>query len=226
MNSETDDLNIDILKRGNRRTVSIHLTRDGKLEVRAPYLVLLFMIRRFVSSKREWILRAKQKIALHAKKKIVSYIDGSVIRLAGEEYSLKYTDGTSILKVGKTLLFPRKFLSKPSFHFALWARKEAKKILLARTKYYAEIMDVSFTRVSIRDTSSRWGSCSRTGSINYCWRLILADLSVLDYVVIHELSHISHHNHGKDFWKRVERFCSLYKIYRAWLKNHGDTLVV
>lgn len=224
-NGEAEIL-IDILKRGNRRTVSLHITREGKLEVRAPYLVPLFMIRRFVSSKRDWILRVKQKTVVHAKKKIVEYSDGSVIQLAGEEYVLKLTNGVSILKVGKSLLFPLKFFPKASYYFALWARNEAKKILLARTKHYAEIMGVSFRRMSIRDTSSRWGSCSRSGSINYCWRLILADLPVLDYVVIHELSHLSFHNHGKDFWKRVEKFCPLYKIHRKWLKDHGDTLVV
>ena len=223
---ETAELKIDILKRTHRGSVSIHITRDGMLEVRAPYLVPLFMIRRFIASKRDWILRAKQKTIAHAKKKIISYLDGSVIRLSGEEYMLRHTDGVSLLKVGKTILFPKKFLSKASFHFSDWARKEAKKILLVRTKYHAEIMGVSFARVSVRDTSSRWGSCSRSGSINYCWRLILADILVLDYVVVHELSHITHHNHGKEFWKRVEKFCPLYKIHRKWLKDHGDTLVV
>ncbi|MEK7591901.1 MAG: SprT family zinc-dependent metalloprotease [Patescibacteria group bacterium] len=226
MKDEKDELTIDILKRGNRSSVSLHITRDGKLEVRAPYLVPLFMIRRFVSSKREWIVRTKEKMQHHKKSKIVDYEDGAILSLAGEKYIVKLTDGSAILKVGTLLCFPKKFLSKASFHFSLWARKEAKKILLARTKLYAEIMGVSFTRVSIRDTSSRWGSCSRTGSINYCWRLILADILVLDYVVIHELSHISHHNHGKEFWRRVEKFCPLYKIHRKWLKDYGDTLTV
>ena len=114
---ETAELKIDILKRTHRGSVSIHITRDGMLEVRAPYLVPLFMIRRFIASKRDWILRAKQKTIAHAKKKIISYLDGSVIRLSGEEYMLRHTDGVSLLKVGKTILFPKKFLSKASVSF-------------------------------------------------------------------------------------------------------------
>ena len=105
-------------------------------------------------------------------------------------------------------------------------RSFAKKYLTERMELFSKLMEVSYRHISIRDTKSRWGSCSSSGTISFAYRLILAPPDVIDYVVIHGLSHVTHHHHRKDFWERVEQFCPSYKLLRAWLQKIGHTLKI
>ena len=88
---------------------------------------------------------------------------------------------------------------------------------------YSGLRPVGFT---IRKQTTRWGSCSSKGTLSFNWRLMLAPPRVLDYVVVHELCHITHMNHSKDFWNKVESIMPDYKIYRDWLKKNGSTLTI
>jgi len=81
-----------------------------------------------------------------------------------------------------------------------------------------------YSRINIRDTKSRWGSCSAEGNISYSWRLILAPNSVLDYLVVHEVSHLVEMNHSINFWNEVETLMPNYKEFRSWLKLNGERL--
>ena len=104
------------------------------------------------------------------------------------------------------------------------ARGEAREILSISARYWAVRMGVRYGRIAIREQKTRWGSCSEKGNLNFNWRIVLAPPEVRDYVVIHELCHLSHLNHSKEFWVRVQEFCPEYKIYRRWLKENGHTL--
>lgn len=104
-------------------------------------------------------------------------------------------------------------------------REQARKVINLRAEYYAQELNVKYNRIAIRDTSSRWGSCSSLGNLNFSWRLILAPDYVLDYVVIHELCHLLEMNHSKAFWDHVASIQPSYKISRNWLKNHGQELM-
>ncbi|MGE0212714.1 MAG: M48 family metallopeptidase [Parvibaculaceae bacterium] len=105
-----------------------------------------------------------------------------------------------------------------------WLKREAKQELTAASRAYAERMDVRFTRVTVRDTSSRWGSCSAGGALSYSWRLILAPAFVLDYVAAHEVAHLIEMNHSKAFWTLVHRHCARAQEARRWLKASGASL--
>ncbi len=105
-------------------------------------------------------------------------------------------------------------------------RKAAMDYIPKRVAYYAGIMDVSYSKISIRDAKTRWGSCSSSGNLSFSWRLMLAPFSVLDYVVVHELCHRVHMNHSKEFWHLVEHYIPDYKIKRKWLKENGKHLHV
>ena len=85
-------------------------------------------------------------------------------------------------------------------------RNLAREVLGARTGYYARKMGVTYGRISIREQKTRWGSCSSVGNLNYNWKLVLMPPEILDYVVVHELCHILHHDHSAAFWREVERF--------------------
>jgi predicted metal-dependent hydrolase len=86
-------------------------------------------------------------------------------------------------------------------------------------------LDVTYKRITIRDTRSRWGSCSTTGTLSFSWRLALAPREVLDYVVVHELCHLRHHDHSRRFWTLVAEAWPQYREHKAWLDNHGWELL-
>lgn len=105
-----------------------------------------------------------------------------------------------------------------------WLKAQARSDLSTASERYAKQMGLKFTRLSIRDQSSRWGSCSSSGALSYSWRLILAPSDVLDYVAAHEVAHLAEMNHGPAFWNLVERHCAHSKSARQWLKQHGRSL--
>lgn len=96
--------------------------------------------------------------------------------------------------------------------------------LTEASKRYAKFLNVTVSKVSIRDTHSRWGSCTSAGNLSYSWRLAFAPEEVTKYVCAHEVSHLVHMNHSSAFWKTVEKICPTYKKHRDWLRVHGRQL--
>jgi hypothetical protein len=105
-----------------------------------------------------------------------------------------------------------------------WYRREARRRIGAVLEERAAALGVDVARVSIRDTSSRWGSCSTTGALSFSWRLLLAPAAVLDYVVVHELCHRREHNHSRRFWAHVASACPSWREHARWLREHGREL--
>lgn len=105
-----------------------------------------------------------------------------------------------------------------------YLKREAKKDLERASRAAAAALGVSLTRVSIRDQSSRWGSCSTTGVLSYSWRLILAPPFVLNYLAAHEAAHLVEMNHSRRFWRLVERINPDITRAKAWLDAHGSDL--
>jgi predicted metal-dependent hydrolase len=103
-------------------------------------------------------------------------------------------------------------------------KRAAKSDLEAASRLAAERLGVKLKRVSIRDPSSRWGSCSTTGVLSYSWRLIFAPPFVLDYLAAHEIAHLVEMNHSRAFWRLVERICPHVTRAKAWLDAHGSEL--
>lgn len=102
----------------------------------------------------------------------------------------------------------------------------AKKVIPEKVAYYARLMNVTYGRISIRKQKTRWGSCSREGNLNFNCLLMMVPSEVLDYVVVHELSHRIEMNHSKAFWEQVETVCPKYRIWRKWLKENGNKLMI
>ena len=98
----------------------------------------------------------------------------------------------------------------------------AKVIIPDRVSYWAEKKRVTYSRITIREQKTRWGSCSSSGGLNFNWKLILMPEKVLDYVVIHELAHRKEMNHSEKFWREVEIMMPDYKEQRRWLKENGN----
>ena len=104
-------------------------------------------------------------------------------------------------------------------------KKEAKKNFVDVSIHYAKMLDVEVKRIQLRDTATRWGSCNRSGTICYSWRLIFAPPFVLDYLCAHEVAHLRHMDHGKKYWALVEEICPHMNQARVWLKTNGNALL-
>ena len=106
-----------------------------------------------------------------------------------------------------------------------WYREQARVEIARAVEREALRLDVAYTRITIRDQLTRWGSCSKTGALSFNWRLILAPPAILTYVVVHELCHRIHHDHSVDFWAAVAAARPTYAEERAWLAEHGPELL-
>lgn len=103
-------------------------------------------------------------------------------------------------------------------------RKIAKQEITARAEKMARKLGKRINRVTVRDTRSRWGSCSSTGNLSFSWRLVFAPSEVLEYVIAHEVAHLRFMNHSQKFWDMVEYLCPDYEVAKEWLKLHGKEL--
>ncbi len=103
-------------------------------------------------------------------------------------------------------------------------RAEAKRELQSAVDRHARNLGAQPNRLTIRDTRSRWGSCSIKGHLNFSWRLVLAPPDILDYVAAHEVAHLIEMNHSQAFWTQVEKTYGPCRQARAWLKQHGSLL--
>ncbi len=105
-------------------------------------------------------------------------------------------------------------------------RNAAKDYFTKRVAFYHQMTGGIYHTITIRDQKSRWGSCSSRGTLSFSYRLMFAPPRVLDYVVVHELCHLTHMNHSADFWGMVQRIMPDYRIYKQWLKDHGHELTL
>ena len=103
--------------------------------------------------------------------------------------------------------------------------KQARTDLLAAVTRHAEALGVGPRRMTLRDTTTRWGSCSSSGALNFSWRLVMAPPHVLDYLAAHEVAHLRHMNHSTAFWATTAQLIPDYKRAEAWLKVHGVELM-
>ncbi len=102
----------------------------------------------------------------------------------------------------------------------------AKEYFPKRAAYFRQFTGGTYNRITIRDQKTRWGSCSAKGTLSFNWRLMLAPPAILDYVVVHELCHLTHMNHSAAFWQAVEAVYPDYRSARRWLKEHGQELIL
>ena len=218
-------IKIDKIIRSKRKSIALEIGRDAKLIVRAPLRANLKFIEAIVKSKSNWIfqkqLQFKEKYSLVKDKKFIS--DEEFLYL-GNLYKLRYRKSHVTLDLEKHFYLSDKYENSAKAVFQYWYKEKAYEKLLERTVLFANQAGFTFNKIKISNARGRWGSCSYNGNINFSWRLIMAPLEVLDYVVVHELSHLKHRDHSSRFWNRVASIMPDYRIHRQWLKNNGHLL--
>ena len=105
-----------------------------------------------------------------------------------------------------------------------WLREKARETLTAKTTEWAQKMGVEFNQIFIKDQRTLWASCSGKKNLNFSYRIIKMPLAVQDYLMVHELAHLTYMNHGAEYWERVAQFCPDYKLHRRWLNENKDAI--
>lgn len=209
--------------RSRRRSISLVITREPALVIRAPFRVSEDYIQDLVNRKMTWIQKKLEEMAKRPKQN-KQYINGEEFLFLGKLYRLQITDNLKNIQVLDKLYLPQKKLPKARKHIVAWYKKQANEIIVKRTKVLAEKFDFNPSSIRISGAMRRWGSCNSKRRINFSWRLVMTPPEVIDYVIIHELSHLVHLNHSKSFWAKVKAVLPDYKDRIKWLKQNDNLL--
>jgi predicted metal-dependent hydrolase len=221
-------IEINKLIRSKRRTISLEITEDGTLIVRAPLKISTAVIEKFAYQKRFWIAE-KQKILKERFLKITPkrFVDGEEFMYLGKIFCLKIFDGKFIsLTANNALHFPRDLLPKAKQALVSWYKEQALQNITERVQHYARLANLKYRSIKITSAESRWGSCGARGSLNFSWRLIMAPQEVIDYVVVHEVAHLAVKNHSRRFWHKVQEIMPDYKQRKHWLRKNSHLFVM
>lgn len=220
-------VNIDEVKiiRSSRKSISIAVLLNGKVEARAPKYIPDFIIKQFIKSKRDWI-EERQKVAVKNVYLSKKFINGEKFMYLGKEYSLLLGSYIKIEIKDDKLLFPLALAPRGKEAIEKWYIKQAKSVIKNHVEHYAKILNTSYSAISFSDTRSKWGSCTHDNRLQFNWRLMMTPLLVIRYVVLHELVHTTEKNHSAIFWNKVRKINPSYKQQIKWLKLHGNKLHV
>ena len=216
-----------ILIRSKRKTMALYV-RNGIVEVRAPMRTSKKEIDKFVLSKEDWINeKLAQSVERINKRENFALRYGDMLTYRGSRYPIAAKDGDRMGFDNEKFYIPAGLTSEEIKRCCTEIYKHlAKRTLEARVNNFASIMSVTPTNIKVNSAKTRWGSCSAKKSLNFSWRLIMADDDVIDYVVVHELAHIIELNHSPRFWAIVERIIPDYRNKRAKLKKLQQKLSV
>ncbi|MFN8412009.1 MAG: SprT family zinc-dependent metalloprotease [Anaerolineales bacterium] len=218
-------IEINKLVRAKRRTIALIIERDGSLTVRAPKRASLGAIEQFINEKSNWILRTRERLKAIVASPQKQYINGEQFLYLGNLYELSLVPPQRpALKFESGFTLGKSAQPHGEAVFIKWYKEQAFQVISERVMNYSKQYGFSPKRVKISSARTRWGSCSPDGTLNFTWRLIMAPLPVVDYVVVHELVHLNIKNHSPKFWKAVEMIMPEYKTHRKWLRENGDRL--
>lgn len=209
--------------RSKRRTASLYVLPNATVLVKAPMRMRDSDINTFIHNNIAWIqkrLQAIQSLPIAVRK----YEHGEKFFFLGDLHSLDIGNYTQIAAKDGILHFPSFLKFRLKKEIDSWYMMQAKDVITRLVEKYAGEMNVAYRSLTFSDTKSRWGSCSHDNHLQFNWRLVMAPMLVIIYVVTHELAHINEKNHSEDFWRRVRRYNPSYRQSRKWLKDHGNLL--
>lgn len=195
-------------------------TKNRKVVLSMPKICSTNKAREFILNHLDWIEEHLSKLP-----PVKEFTDGEIISVLGRQIRLCHlpdslkaaAEQDGVLYVGGDLAF---------FHRRVkdYIKREAKKDFWKRSKALADQLNCPLENVTLKDTKSRWGSCSSLNNINYNWRIALAPQCVIDYLMAHEVSHLKHRDHSPAFWRCVKTLNPGAALGRNWLKAHGSEL--
>ncbi len=207
------------------KRIIIRISANKGVELIIPARASEKKAKEFLNNKSLWVINKYNEIKQRIIDKSIFFSIGARIPIMGEFYTITHSGlfrGISYIKDDNLVI---------SGDIASIERK-AKDFLIKLAK--AEITKIAdikarqvgknYKKIRLKDTSSRWGSCSTKGNLSFSWRLIMAPVDVMNYVVCHEIAHLKEHNHSAKFWHLVSVLCPDYEVSYNWLKNKGNSL--
>ena len=213
------EITLKLRKNPRARRMTLRISRvDGAVTLTVPRGVSEREALAFAREKEDWVRGhlARQDSVIHV-------AAGHRLSVAGAEFALSDGDGKRLKVESDRILLPQP-PDRGRAYLMAWLREQARVELTRASDIYAEQLGVHYSRLTLRDTRSRWGSCSSAGALMYSWRLILAPKSVLEYVAAHEVAHLKEMNHSSAFWDVVQELYGPHQAARAWLREEGPKL--
>lgn len=195
--------------------------KESSLVLTFPPRTSTSKIREFLKRCEPWVEKQLQKVSTPS-----PILPGEKLFLHGTAFECVIDPlrrKPTLCRITNTIRLPVKYKKQDLHDFF---KKMATDLLIPYVEHAAKIIGQSVEKITLKDTKSRWGSCSGRKTISLSWRLILAPPEVAQYVCIHETAHLLHMNHSKAFWKVVEGFCPAYRSHQKWLKIHGPSLML
>ena len=224
----TTNIAFDVIFK-NRKNMEIAVEPPNNITVTAPIGTKEEEILKKVESKGIWIIQKiysfKHMQYRHIERE---FVNGESFMYLGRNYSLQIEVDSTVTKPD-VKLYRGKFIVKSSDKYEenirkaieLWYRNKSEQIIGDRIKYYSRFFNKIPTDIKIKEQKKRWGSCTSKNELLFNWRCIMAKSNALDYIIVHEMCHMYHKNHSKEFWGLVASVLPDYEVRKEWLKNYG-----
>lgn len=234
LNIENTTIKYSINKKSNVKNITIKIKHPDIVTVVSPNSVSNEFIHDLVVSKSKWILNKLNEFKnKESEKPSISLVDKDMIPFLGGYYELNVYKEKGILKC--TLDFiDSKFIAKVPSDISDknqytelkkllidWYLTEGSKIIKERLSIYSKQLNLFPLSITLKDQKTSWGTCSSKGNIYINWRIILAPITIIDYVLVHELCHLKHMNHSREYWNLVSTIFPDYKEKRKYLKENS-----
>jgi predicted metal-dependent hydrolase len=230
---EKNEVNYEVV-RSKRSTADIIIERDGSVLVRAPEWADDQLIESIVRSKHFWIFQSLAEWKdVNATRVLREYKNGEGFLYLGRAYRLLLVQHQRepLQLTGDRFTLLRALVE----HGEIQVAKDAFRnfyisrgfdIIRTRVDYFAPKVDVTPASVDVRELGNRWASCSPSGALAFHWKCMMAPLTILDYIVVHELCHFTYRDHTDAFWNEVDKLISDYRERKEWLRKNGAGLDV
>ena len=213
------EISVQIRHSARARRLSLRISSlDGKVTLSGPPYVRERDYMAFIRDKEDWIIK---NLAVMPEKTLVAA--GAVLVYRGSSVTVTMGSQRGVRLAGDAIYVARTSRSIGA-SIKGFLKSQARDALAHASDRYAAQLGVGYSALVLRDTRSRWGSCSSQGQLMYSWRLIMAPPDILDYVAAHEVAHLIEMNHSRAFWNVVARLYPDYEKAREWLRSHGPML--
>ncbi len=214
------DQTVVLTKRKGQKTLRLSFLKTGEVHLSMPYFCNEKKALLFLKEHLDWVKKNRIRQAPFLFK------DGNEVSILGIVYQIKYDETKKTgVEIKDGVLFvggEKSFLHRRIVNFA---KKELLKYIDDKAHSFSLLINRKINRISLKDTTSRWGSCSTKNNLNFCYKLAFAPLFVIDYLIAHEVAHLKEMNHSDAFWKTV----ALMPVERAkasnWLRKNGKNLI-
>lgn len=216
----SQDKNIIIRRSFKYRNLRLTVNKNGQVVLNIPLFCSARQVNAFLEKHRDWINKQQNKCAdkLIFKDKMTLSVLGQEVQIHHNPtiHGITHIQDDTLLVFGDERFIHRRVQDFIKTQTAFYIDKKAHELAL--------FLSVKINKITMKDTTSRWGSCSGKNNLNFCWRLGLAPLYVLDYIIAHEVAHLKEMNHGPKFWRIVSELNDNRASAEIWLRRYGSTL--